>query len=415
MKTVDVSTLMDPREQSYRQLDKSTTNDDNDEPVDTERSDHSIYSEDMDIEALREAEKEYKDLLEDSWHMGIIAIVKDLPDIIDKTDEMTSVRRYAAAIRLFFCLANLAFNVVVQIVVLIWVQKYVVRPSVHNVQLHYKAFHGEVFNTQGQQIDAAWEAFSHQKSLCESSFASPLFLGVILLLWTIRMLQEFRETNHMRRHMDHTARLPEGCRQADMIYDTDDGGDTISAIIALSTVARVALWVFILFPKFAINFFLLFVGCRWLVSTENFADLIMNALALEFIIGIDEYMFAGLFPETATAFLGSVKFAPVKLEWYDSDDAKAKQVIKQYHRSILFVLICVAWVVVYLLFFQQVLPGFANDINADCSDYYGDKFGLICQPFEQNCFPYGTGVPKEELAGDADTAHVAGKGHHHKR
>ena len=38
----------------------------------------------------------------------------------------------------------------------------------------------------------------------------------------------------------------------------------------------------VLLPRFGIACYLLWLGCRWLTATNNFADLILNAVALEF-------------------------------------------------------------------------------------------------------------------------------------
>lgn len=357
------------------------------------------------MKALKAAPKEYQDLNEDAWSMGIIAIVRDLPTVLEF--EMTCLRRYAATLRLVFCLFVLAGNLTIQIMALQLVQRFVVAPSVHTLQEHYKEFHASCFTPTGILQAEEWEDFPYKRQLCEAALVKPTFISLVLLLWNIRMLQEFRETNHLRRKMAKLAQLPASAHYTQMVHEIHDDGDDIHGIIALNTTTRVALWIVILIPKFCICLYLLFIGTRWLLSTESFGDLILNALALEFVIGIDEYLFEGLFPEVAHDLVSLAKFAPVFDDSFNTQEAKDHHTIKQYHRSIFSIAICCIGVWLYLGYFQQVLPGYANDLGYDCKEYYQSKFALLCKPFEENCFPYGMEWLRTQgvLVDDADHAH----------
>jgi len=109
-------------------------------------------------------------------------------------------------------------------------------------------------------------------------------------------------------------------------------------------------------------------------------------MALEFIIGIDELLYGAAFPESATQELGIMKFAhPAKKV---TDD-----IVGAYHRSLSFLFMGCLWVVIYVAFLQQVIPGYNFDLNAVCAEYYEDHFRLLCHPWqhynEKDCFPAG--------------------------
>merc|ERR1711904_444910 len=89
--------------------------------------------------------------------------------------------------------------------------------------------------------------------------------------------------------------------QADEIEDVEE------RIVALTPGFRWALYLLLVLPKFLINLALLVVGSMWLAATDDFADLVLNAVALEFIILIDETIFDAMFPRTVKDHIVTVK------------------------------------------------------------------------------------------------------------
>merc|ERR1712216_103915 len=146
-----------------------------------------------------------------------------------------------------------------------------------------------------------------------------------------------------------------------------------------------------------IALYLLFSGCKWLTATESFSDLILNALALEFIVGIDELLFESAFPESMVIFVEHMFLAPVKSLMPTTKQEKAAAMRTDYYRSMILTTIVVVFVVSYLFMFQQVIPGFNwyRDIGDRCREYFDETFEEPCKawtvwPFAKNdCFEYG--------------------------
>merc|ERR1719324_47455 len=57
---------------------------------------------------------------------------------------------------------------------------------------------------------------------------------------------------------------------------------------------------------------LLFLGCRWLLATNRFADLILNAVALEFILLLKETTYLLLVPKRNQLELGTTTIDPAE-------------------------------------------------------------------------------------------------------
>jgi len=53
--------------------------------------------------------------------------------------------------------------------------------------------------------------------------------------------------------------------------------------VQLHSQARTMMFL-VLLPRLLMSGVLLWLGCRWLLATPNFADLVLNAVALEFIL-----------------------------------------------------------------------------------------------------------------------------------
>merc|ERR1712216_247530 len=209
---------------------------------------------------------------------------------------------------------------------------------------------------------------------------------------------EIRSVLRLHRHLNSLPSLPPDGSPDDMVCEVpgDDGIDSY-LIQCLNASSRSAIYIVVIVPKFCIAVFLLLSGCRWLMATESFADLIMNALALEFIVGIDELLFDSAFPESMVVFVENMYFAPAKKVLPNTKEEKSAQMRCDYYRSMFLVTLVVIFVVVYLYMFQQVIPGFNwyRDIGGRCRNYFDETFNIPCKtftvwPFTQNdCFDYG--------------------------
>ena len=65
--------------------------------------------------------------------------------------------------------------------------------------------------------------------------------------------------------------------------------------------------------RFALAVFLYIVGCIFLRETTAVADLLLNAVALECVLSVDEYMFAALSPQRVCNLMSRIESIPVGL------------------------------------------------------------------------------------------------------
>jgi len=123
---------------------------------------------------------------------------------------------------------------------------------------------------------------------------------------------------------------------------------------------KAMLLLFLILPRLAIDIVLLWLGCRWLVATANFGDLLMNAIALEFILLFKELMYNAVTPKhtmTETAHFEVPDNRELRVGWLS------------YMGSFLWLGASFLWCYLYIHYFQQVLPDYRWDIHSVCESY----------------------------------------------
>merc|ERR1712217_511527 len=170
-----------------------------------------------------------------------------------------------------------------------------------------------------------------------------------------------------------------------------DSAATIS-IIALTSRTRTMLCILVCVPKLAISVYLLILGCKWLSATTSFEALVMNTMAMEFVLHIDELLYEAFLPAGYRRQVSDINFflpSPAKsieeLKWHE---------LMSYGKAI-FSLCCAAgFVVLWAGFLQTVLPRDISDVKRHCAEYL-EELSPICSGFAfwrqspATCYPFG--------------------------
>jgi hypothetical protein len=226
--------------------------------------------------------------------------------------------------------------------------------------------------------------------------AQPDFLFCVLCIWTLAMLQEFRENFKLHRHIMSQPALPSTIVSHDQVIEVDETGRRAYLLVALTHTSRMLVYVLIIIPKYLIIVVLLIVGWEWLSAAESLENLIINSLALTFITTIDTLIFNSVFPERLHDKVDALKVInPVKQ--YDSKKEREHDqhslMTFYYCRSAVFVILAGIALCLYVFFFQDVIPGYMLQYKADLKDacaQHDQAERPKCSGFLHNdCFPYG--------------------------
>jgi len=222
-------------------------------------------------EPAEEEECEEVPLDEDVYGAAMFSIVQDFQDIFggkDTDDRPKSLN----IMRLGFTIVVLMTNYGLQFGMLYFIKSFVVEPAQRAIE-----------ESSGSQADTLMESHA-------------VFLSCVLSLWVISVLTELRKIDRLMRSV---AGLPSCVNISDMMIleEGETNADDKYVIGNLTSGTRTAMMVIIVLPKVLISIGLGVLGFEWLACTTSAADLILNALALGFVVEIDEQLFEALIPK----------------------------------------------------------------------------------------------------------------------
>jgi hypothetical protein len=321
---------------------------------------------------------------DDIYGATMYSIIFDFYEMFGATGNSDELHISMNIMRVLFVTCVLATNYLLQGGMLYWIYTYVVLPSVHGVQKIYQEYHADVFDESGKYNKEKWGGWEPEKQdeLCSIAFSSYWFMFAILALWTYTMLIEVRKTERLMRDIKSV----EDCTDLHDMIDQSSGSDRI---VKLTKGIDWILFLVIIMPKMIIGLGLLLIGCVWLMATDSFADLILNAVALEFVVNIDNLLFEAAMPASIVLKMEETKFWVKKSKM--STQEHHNKVAAGYYRSMFYFF--GVWALVFLMMkygqnipYAGVFPGYAGD--AFCPTWQAENSARICMAGE-NCFPFG--------------------------
>lgn len=292
--------------------------------------------------------------------------------------------------RVLFSCVGLLINTGLQVSVLYFSWQYAVLPSVREAQVTYRDYHAKCFEKDGSLNTTKWKAWPEERKvqLCNLVFANSTFLYVIIVLWWMTMLHDIRECERLWRtiyNLAHSETIQGIVKQCDLNVSTDGRSSGKTRIVSLPLPVRTSIYILVLIPKTTISLILMITGTMWLASTKAVPDLILNAVALQFVVEIDRTLFDALFPHSIRRSIEKARIAHL---------APEVAVAYGYLRSFFYLLLCFGGVVLYLsplgqsLPYVSVLPNYQHD--AHCPVWWNEQSTRICDiPALGECFPFG--------------------------
>eukprot|EP00439_Symbiodinium_sp_Y106_P066486 s207_g10.t2 len=134
------------------------------------------------------------------------------------------------------------------------------------------------------------------------------FLFLIVFLWGLASVTEFR---NILVWWNIVSSLPkedaEDCLLYQLPEDAEDEAEATLEVVGLTTQHRVSTVLLNLLPRSALQGCIFIVGIRYLLSVRNVSDLILNSLALTFLVTVDEMLFAAFAGEQNAAWIQNCK------------------------------------------------------------------------------------------------------------
>jgi len=156
------------------------------------------------------------------------------------------------------------------------------------------------------------------------------------------------------------------------LKSTDDKTNKTFVIAKLTRKVKMILVFLVFLPRIGITTYLLWLGCRWLLATNSFSNLIQNAVCLEFIICLKDTVYFVLVPHRNKVDLQNTKIPPRR--------RREKGSIMAFTRTLAWGLLAALWVWLYMGIphvcdgLQAVLPGYKWDLHNTCEPWVSWRY-----------------------------------------
>jgi len=213
-----------------------------------------------------------------------------------------------------------------------------------------------------------------QASACCIPLSQPLFFWVVLYIWSLVCVCELRKTSDLFRSL---VLQTEACEtMADALLE-DNEDDKHFVVAKLTKQVKAALTLLVLLPRLGITCYLLWLGCRWLLATNNFTDLILNSVALEFVLHLKDVLHLSMVPRRSVLDLADTKIKPTTKNELES--------AKAFIGTLAWGLLAAVWVTCYMGFnffgyhvngLQQVLREYNWDVHNVCRQWVLKRYAV---------------------------------------
>jgi len=206
-----------------------------------------------------------------------------------------------------------------------------------------------------------------KRDVCAIPFSELRFFCIVLLIWTLTCLAQIKRCLELTLYVLATPTC-----SSTVFQDEGDGEEYQHVLVGLTIWMKFCLSVFVFIPWLCITCDLLWIGSRWLASTNDWASLVGDAVALEFILALKELLYLTLVPERTKRLLRHTQFLPIS-----KTEPAEPAVVVTFAGNFLWGAIALSWVYVYINDLQQVLPEYKWDVHAVCAGYYRN---LLAKP-----------------------------------
>jgi len=256
---------------------------------------------------------EWKELPQSIYGAAMMAAIRSAVKIGKPKSNMDSAivgfAYYGVSLTVFVAMC---LSVFLQAYVLCMSKKFISFPAVLAARKLYDSFHEDAF-TDGEFDPEKWQDFDDTEDLCQLPFSQPWFFMSLLVIWTATCWVHLKESYKyaaMWLDLPSPSELPASPFRSPYAHVEvkykDEPGHTPAHThkdeqhVTLTHASRCTKFVVMLFiftPKVTIGMLLWWLGARWLSATPSFEDLVLNAVALAFIVELDELIYHTAVPE----------------------------------------------------------------------------------------------------------------------
>jgi len=135
-----------------------------------------------------------------------------------------------------------------------------------------------------------------QHTICQMPMANDVFFLAIIFAWTLSCIVDVRKSSQMFHAF--IVRMPCVPTVSQSVkHFVRDHDEPEVAIVGIPLHFKAILFFLILLPRLIVDAMTIWLGCTWLAATSQMGDLLLNAVALEFVVLLNELIVRALVPK----------------------------------------------------------------------------------------------------------------------
>lgn len=278
----------------------------------------------------------------------------------------------------FWRMVSQMVNLITQVFLLYVTKEFVTFPSVLKARALYARYHADVF-VDGTFDSDKWDAWDHKSALCQLPLSNKQFTFVMLCTWTSTVLLDIKQTFRFAKawwDLPNTT-----SKKKRLVIEVEEDR---KAVVRAPLGLKAFVFIIILLPKLCIAILTWWIGCRWLITTLHFSDVILNSVALMFILEIDELLYQTLEPHEVQEWVvmhdivsPSIFTGRLDPSLRGSARCREMRLIRLHYSMKVFVMtaaVCFGVPALYMVF-QQAIPGYKWDVAVHCAGYVEEHWG----------------------------------------
>eukprot|EP00929_Paragymnodinium_shiwhaense_P059130 TRINITY_DN295_c0_g3_i1.p1 TRINITY_DN295_c0_g3~~TRINITY_DN295_c0_g3_i1.p1 ORF type:complete len:483 (+),score=54.77 TRINITY_DN295_c0_g3_i1:72-1520(+) len=325
----------------------------------------------------------HKPVPEDTYGFALVSMIRDL--------HLLSQEQWQWKLRLSRLVSScciIALNIGLQLYMMWEIKRFVTAKWVHDIRVDYDMYQLHMYG-EGHTVIAAdgkhrglpgfynTPAFDTLDSglkerVCNIPFSQTAFFTSILFIWSLTCVGEIRScTSLFTTLVVTTPTIPSMAQALQVAEDDAEASHSeppMRVVTGLTFNVKAALSAFVIMPRVILTLVLLWLGSRFLAATNDFCELVLNTIALEFLLMLKDLIYSTIVPDRNKREIQNIQLLPSTRIEHPS--------YWVYLGTFSWAVVAVTWVFSYVYYFQSVLPSYNWDVAAPCTPWVMTRYAV---------------------------------------
>lgn len=322
--------------------------------------------------------RRHEDLPNDTLGFMILAIVRDSSDIMLGRSHV-----FSSSSRIVVAASLLLLNIALQVYLFSCILVYVVPAAVTDIRRAYYKYEIIMYanhttwsvNHELRGIDGYFNPAlvsnlddELKAAVCSIPLGQPHFFFPLLFIWTMRCIEELKGVTDLTYLL--IVRMPTVKSMSDALEIRKVpyhglGGKTkqlnVKTIVGLTAVIKGLLWFLVLMPRMCVTIFLCWLGSRWLACASDFGNLVLDAVAVEFLLVLKKLLFITFVSDRNKRDMDFTQIRP--------ETKTERNTFWIYVSTSMWFFLGAGWVIFYVGYFQMVIIDYRWDLHDVCATW----------------------------------------------